>query len=441
MNNTKYDAGLYLQLNNYGYSDESLANIKAYLLHKTIPKSLDTTQKIRRFRDKWGKDWEIQNGKIMYKPLNLTVVPDDERDVVLKKMYEDITIGTAQGISLLYKRIRGAYLNIRRKDVSTFLKAQIPYQLTQPQDHKINKPIMSSSPSERWGIDCINMQAYASANGGLDRGYKYILTCVDYFSRKTWLRPLKAQTAVNVRAAMISIVAETKTYPRIIASDNGSEFMKETSEWMREHNITDVKNLSYSPESAGLVEGTNRKIRRVLREIMIRTNSRNWTTHLQTTANLLNSQVNGTTKRTPDSVWKPGHELQGEQDQDVIRLHEKRIENSVKNNPTEEYQVGDFVRVKMGTLYSAVRKLLKSGDRKNVVVNYSPTVYKVKSILRKDKPDKVVRGTTISYEKSRYILENLDGTPLATQQKMNNPNAVRKSKRFFASDMQLVNDL
>jgi hypothetical protein len=40
----------------------------------------------------------------------------------------------------------------------------------------------------------------------------------------------------------------------------------------------------------------------------------------------------------------------------------------------------------------------------------------------------------------RYTLPNLDGTPLATQQKKNNPNAVRKSKRFVASDMQLVSE-
>jgi hypothetical protein len=113
----------------------------------------------------------------------------------------------------------------------------------------------------------------------------------------------------------------------------------------------------------------------------------------------------------------------------------------VKNNPTTEYKVGDFVRVKMGTLYSSVRKLLKSGDRKNVVVNYSPTVYKITNILRKDKPDRRVGNSTIEYEKSRYTLSNLDGTILQTQLKNNNPGAVRKSKRFFASDMQLVNDL
>jgi hypothetical protein len=46
----------------------------------------------------------------------------------------------------------------------------------------------------------------------------------------------------------------------------------------------------------------------------------------------------------------------------------------------------------------------------------------------------------ISFEKLRYTLSNFDGTPSATQLKKNNPNAVRKSKRFFASDMQLVTD-
>jgi hypothetical protein len=154
----------------------------------------------------------------------------------------------------------------------------------------------------------------------------------------------------------------------------------------------------------------------------------------------LNSQRNGTTKQTPDSVWKEGHELQGEQDQSIIRLHERRIINAIKNNDTTEYKIGDFVRVKMGTLYSKVRKLIKSGDKKNIVVNYSPTVYKISNILGKDKADRRVGNNVISFEKLRYTLSNLDGTRLATELKRNNPNAVRKDKRFFASDMQLVTD-
>jgi hypothetical protein len=75
-----------------------------------------------------------------------------------------------------------------------------------------------------------------------------------------------------------------------------------------------------------------------------------------------------------------------------------------------------------------------------VVVSYSPTLYKITNILAKDKPDRRVGNNTIQYEKSRYILSNIDGSILQTQLKKNNPNAVRKSKRFFASDMMLVND-
>jgi IS30 family transposase len=67
------------------------------------------------------------------------------------------------------------------------------------------------------------MVAYASVNGGVDSGTKFILTIVDYFSRKTWLHPLISQIAVNVRNALIDLVQETKTYPRIIQADNGSE--------------------------------------------------------------------------------------------------------------------------------------------------------------------------------------------------------------------------
>jgi hypothetical protein len=141
----------------------------------------------------------MRNGKLIYKPLNLTVVPDGERNTILKGIYEDIKTGVGQGIDLFYKRIRDKYLNIRRSDVSAFLKSQKVYQITRPQNHIINKTILALSPNERWGIDCINMVAYASANGGIDRGTKFVLTVCDYFSRKTWLRPFEALSGESKR--------------------------------------------------------------------------------------------------------------------------------------------------------------------------------------------------------------------------------------------------
>ncbi len=104
----------------------------------------------------------------------------------------------------------------------------------------------------------------------------------------------------------------------------------------------------------------------------------------------------------------------------------------------EEYEIGDYVRVKMATLYSSVRKIIKSGDKKLLVVNFSPTLYQIKSVLQKDLKDKKVGDKIISFEKERYTLKNMDGTPVQTEQKLNNPNNVRRDKRFFASDFQLV---
>ena len=94
----------------------------------------------------------------------------------------------------------------------------------------MNKPILSKNVNEQWGIDCINMTSFANNNGGVQNGYKFILTVVDYFSRFVWARKMKTQTAINVTNSLKSIVQETNTYPKMIQEDNGSEFMNETSD-------------------------------------------------------------------------------------------------------------------------------------------------------------------------------------------------------------------
>jgi len=79
----------------------------------------------------------------------------------------------------------------------------------------------------------------------------------------------------------------------------------------------------------------------------------------------------------------------------------------------------------MASLYSSVRKIIKFGD-KLLVVSYSPTLYQIKSILNKDIKDRNVGDNVISFKKKRYTLKNIDGSPLQTQQKLNNPNAIRR---------------
>ena len=381
-----YERSLILKLNNYGYNDKQIEEVKGFLKDRNqIPDHLDTNAKMKRFYDKWSQ-FMIKDDKQFYKKLNLEVIPDDERESKMKELYENNITGVSRGITMFYYTICEKYLNIRRMDVSNFLKNQKIYQITRTQHHVINKPILSRNVNERYGIDCIDMTSFAKENGGINNGFKFILTVVDYFSRHVWARKMKTQTTINVTKALKSIVEETKTYPKIIQADNGNEFMNETSKWMKDNDITYIKTNSYSPQSNGLVEGKNRRIREVLRELMIRNNNRNWTNSLEIACENLNTQRNGTTKKTPISIWRPGHEII-HKDKEIVQFHKDRIVNEIKKNTAGKFNVGDLVRVKMGALFSKIRKLIKSNKKKLIVVNYSPDIYEVSSILEKDMKD------------------------------------------------------
>ena len=306
-----YDRSLFLKLNNYGYSDNSIEEVKDCIINMILPDKINTNSKAKRYDEKW-RQFEIRDNKLIYKKLNLEVVPNDKREEKMKELYENNTIGPSRGIEMFYFTICELDLNIRRSDASDFLKKQKVYQITRTQHHKTNKPILSTNVDERWGTDCINMTSFANNNGGVQNGYKFILTVVDYFSRYVWARKMKTQTAINVTKALKSIAEETKTYPKLIQADNGSEFMNDTSEWMKENDIVYIKTLSYTPTSNGLVEHKNRRIREVLREMMIQNNSRNWTNSLQIACDNLNSQRNETTKQTPSPIWRSGHEIRKE---------------------------------------------------------------------------------------------------------------------------------
>ena len=193
-----------------------------------------------------------------------------------------------------------------------------------------------------------------------------------------------------------------------------------------------IKTLSYTPTSNGLVEGKNRRIRDFLRELMIRNTSRNWTNSFQVACDTLNSQRNGTTKKTPISVWREGYEIRAI-DKDAVDLHKKRIIREIKKSTANKFEVGDLVRVKMVALFSKIRNLMKSDNKKPIVVNYSPNVYTISSILNKDLKDtRDHLRRTVQYENLRYSLKP-NGVEVQTEQKMNNLDRERKSKRFNQS--------
>ena len=80
----------------------------------------------------------------------------------------------------------------------------------------------------------------------------------------------------------------------------------------------------------------------------------------------------------------------------------------------------------MSSLYGELRIEVKQGRKKLINVSYSPEIYRVFKIIKEDHP---------TYERRRYTLKKLDGSPLLTESKVNEMKKTHRYRRLFASDL------
>lgn len=438
---------LLLKFNNYDFSDETLEKVKDYLRTGVLNWGGEELSKTKQLKIKRQyKDFFVNNDYIYYRPLNLKVIPKGEVQEILQKEYDDPVVGLAAGIKSFYNKITLKYLGIKRKDVEEFLKKQQPYQLTRNKPKVINRPHVALYPNHRWAADLIDVKLYE----GYNKQRKYILTVIDFFSKKVFAKPLLNAQSESIKNALEEICEENNTFPLILQTDNGSEFKKDVREWCLENNIKQVKTLSHTPTSNGLIENFNNILRKMMRENFIRTNSLNWIDYLDDFIENRNNSKHSTTKQTPNQVWTAGRN----QLERITEREQERLNNKITNDTEEiqhkvaykleqkrqkdflrykadEYNIGDYVRVLNSSLFSKIRKLVKAGKEKLIPIRYSPTIYKISKVL---KP----RGIRKDFMQRRYKLVDLNDNPLQTELKLNNPNAIRGSKIFFASELQKV---
>lgn len=424
-----YDKKFLNTLNHIIFDDNTIEEITNYIESGKLITPYDgiETQEGKRHKKRFIEkfsNFEMRNDKLVYvgsEDKVYEVIKPNEVEDLLKEIYSNPE-SAGLGIYKFYRKICGDYVGVQYKDVKKFLESQQYYQLTKPiLKPTINKPIISSRPNERWAIDLIDMNRYIKSN----RKYRYILTCIDYFTKFGFAEPLKNKTSNDVVRAMNNIVSRATGIPRILQKDNGGEFQGLLNDWLDEHKVKFVNTQSYSPQSNGLVENFNRQLRRIIRELFIRNKSLNWVDDLQTAVNSKNGMINETTQHTPNELYlKP---LSQDNHNNVSERIQQNANKTLVQAPI--FNVGDLVRIKMTALQSQIRQKIKHQDKKYIVVSYSPDIYVVASVISKDHPN----------ENYRYTVKTLDDEPLLTQSQRNNPNRIRANKRFFGTDFIKAN--
>ena len=208
------------RLNALKFDDNNIINIKNYIQYDQLPTSMSDYEK-ERFRRNY-KDFVLENDKLIYKPKNIEVIPKTEINNTLEALYKDPVYGLGAGIKTFYSAVNSKYLNITRNDVKNFLQTKTTYQLSKAEPKVSNKPVFATYANQRWAADLVDVKLYA----GYNNGYKYILTAIDFFTKKAFAAGIFDNTAPNVIKGFNEIVDEQAngTTPNYLQTDNGPEF-------------------------------------------------------------------------------------------------------------------------------------------------------------------------------------------------------------------------
>ena len=120
----------------------------------------------------------------------------DKQDKILKELYFNIkNPHSYSGITSLLREIKKRKLNIKEEDAREWLLQQEEYTLHRPirKKFKRNKVIVTGI-DDTWQADLVDISKLANQNNGI----KFLLTCIDVFSKYAWVIPIKNKSGKTI---------------------------------------------------------------------------------------------------------------------------------------------------------------------------------------------------------------------------------------------------
>lgn len=166
--------------------------------------------------------------------------------------------GSLGGSERLFIRAKELGLPVTRRVVKAFLQEQLSYSLHKPVRHKFKRNhTYVAHIDQQWQADLADMQSLSEHN----KGYNYILTCVDVLSRFAWVIPVRTKSKKDMLQAIKSLLRATKPRkPKRLQTDHGKEFFNvDVSKYLTQEGIHHF--ATNSDLKAAIVERFNRTLK------------------------------------------------------------------------------------------------------------------------------------------------------------------------------------
>ena len=182
-----------------------------------------------------------------------------EWDNALRLIYYDPKdSGSFGGVDRLFQRAKESIPGIKREDVDKFLNKEHAYTLHKPYRRRFerNKTIVGSI-DKQWQADLADMTQL----GRVNNGYRYLLTCIDCFSKYAWVIPVKTKSAEDMVEAIKKLLKTAHPRkPQRMQTDKGKEFLN--SKVQAIFNKEGIHHFQSESElKAALVERFNRTLK------------------------------------------------------------------------------------------------------------------------------------------------------------------------------------
>ena len=167
--------------------------------------------------------------------------------------------------------------------------------------HVINKferkKVIVNHIDEIHSCDLVDMSKYSRMN----KGYKYIFTNIDIFSKYAWSFPIKSKKIQDIKSCFQKIFIKNK--PKYIWNDKEPAFFsKEMLRFFEDNNVKIY--YTFSNLKAVFIERFNRSLRELMMKEFVKNNNTIWYNILSNLIKTYNNRYHRSIKTKPINVNK-----------------------------------------------------------------------------------------------------------------------------------------
>ena len=250
-------------------------------------------------------------------------------DYLASIYYDPKRSGGFGGVNRLYEDVKkeGTF-KISCTKIKEWLMKQDAYTLHKPIHRRFKKNhAIVGGIDEQWQMDLANMQSMQKFNDG----HRYLLVCIDVFSKYAWVVPSKKGLSL---VDAFKTILSSGCKPEKIITDRGTEFFSKHSKALLKDEDIELYN-TYNETKASVVERLIRTLKTRLWRYFMANKTMRYIDTLPDLVHSHNHTVHRSIKRKPAEVTiknekKVWHRLYGDHDEVKHQAYKLKIGDQVR---------------------------------------------------------------------------------------------------------------